>query len=212
VTVNNSTVYNSGVNWNFLEDNPPFDHVLRNNISYAGADPDSFSSSVDDAFNTWNGIPVNAADFLSLDDTIARGPRQPDGSLPSSDFLRLVSGSNLIDAGTDVGLPYSGVAPDLGAYEVVAPSGLMGDYNNNDVIDAADYTAWRDAMTGGGALTNDPTPGTVDESDFTYWRAHFGEVLGSGAGSQSAAHVPEPSSFWLMLVAAGLLARRRPTA
>jgi hypothetical protein len=75
--------------------------------------------------------------------------------------------------------------------------GLIGDYNENDVIDAADYTTWRDAMTAGAtSLPNDPTPGTVDETDFLYWRAHFGEVLGSGAGAGQVA-VPEPSTILL---------------
>ena len=46
----------------------------------------------------------------------AAAPRQPDGSLPAG-FARLVSGSDLIDKGLDVGLPFNGSAPDLGAYE-----------------------------------------------------------------------------------------------
>jgi hypothetical protein len=82
---------------------------------------------------------------------------------------------------------------------------LAGDYNGNDVLDAADYTVWRDALTAGSSsLLNDPTPGTVDESDFVYWRDHFGDVPGSGAGSASAV-VPEPASGLLLLVGAVLL-------
>jgi phospholipase/lecithinase/hemolysin len=82
---------------------------------------------------------------------------------------------------------------------------LAGDYNGNDVIDAADYTAWRDAWTAGStSLLNDPTPGTVDESDFVYWRDHFGEVLGSGAGDveAAAATVPEPTGVLLLVIGA----------
>jgi hypothetical protein len=55
--------------------------------------------------------------FLELRRTIAVGPRQADGSLPVSNFLHLSPSSGLIDKGVDVGLPYLGVAPDLGAYE-----------------------------------------------------------------------------------------------
>ena len=85
---------------------------------------------------------------------------------------------------------------------------LFGDYNGNDTIDAADYTTWRDAVTAGAtSLTNDPTPGTVDESDFAYWRDHFGETLGggSGAGSAAASPIPEPATLSLAVCAAGLL-------
>ena len=45
------------------------------------------------------------------------GPRQSDGSLPDLDFLKLRENSQMIDKGVDVGLPYMGNAPDLGAYE-----------------------------------------------------------------------------------------------
>lgn len=60
---------------------------------------------------------VTAADFLSLDDTLALGPRQPDGGLPQSNFLQLAPGSRLIDAGKEVGQPSHGAAPDIGAFE-----------------------------------------------------------------------------------------------
>ena len=49
--------------------------------------------------------------------SLALGPRQADGSLPNVDFMKLAAGSQMIDKGTNVGLPYVGAAPDLGAYE-----------------------------------------------------------------------------------------------
>ena len=65
---------------------------------------------------------------------------------------------------------------------------FLGDYNGNGVIDAADYTTWRDAMTAGAtSLLNDPTPGTVDESDYMYWRENFGAVLGPAARGRRGA-------------------------
>ena len=56
--------------------------------------------------------------------------------------------------------------------------GLAGDYNGNNVIDAADYTVWRDAIGGPATLVNDPTPGTVDDTDYQYWKSHFGATIG----------------------------------
>lgn len=91
----------------------------------------------------------------------------------------------------------------------VPETSLLGDYNGNDTIDAADYTAWRDALTAGATeLLNDPTPGTVDESDFLYWRDHFGESLGSGAGS--AAAIPEPAALVMLLLGLPSLLPRLP--
>ncbi|MGQ0591686.1 MAG: right-handed parallel beta-helix repeat-containing protein [Gammaproteobacteria bacterium] len=89
-------------------------NTFRNNISFGFLG----SISGSDTFNSWTlGVTVSAADFSSLDDTVARGPRNADGSLPSSNLLRLVTGSDLIDRGVNVGIAYSGSAPDLGAYE-----------------------------------------------------------------------------------------------
>jgi Trypsin/PEP-CTERM motif len=97
----------------------------------------------------------------------------------------------------------------IGPEELVV---LYGDYNSDGVIDAADYAVWRDALESGGALPNDPTPELVDDSDFYYWRDHFGETLGGGAGLGSGAlAVPEPTSLDLLLCG-GLVAaaaRRR---
>ena len=45
------------------------------------------------------------------------GPRKADGSLPDVDFLKLKEGSRAIDKGEDVGFPFTGTAPDLGAFE-----------------------------------------------------------------------------------------------
>jgi hypothetical protein len=49
--------------------------------------------------------------------SLVTGPRQADGSLPVLPFLQPVSGGRLIDQGVDLGEPYSGAAPDLGAFE-----------------------------------------------------------------------------------------------
>jgi len=61
-------------------------------------------------------VTADSADFTDLTEAAAAAPRQPDGSLPLG-FARLVSGSDLIDKGINVGVPYNGSAPDLGAFE-----------------------------------------------------------------------------------------------
>ncbi|MBB3062732.1 right-handed parallel beta-helix repeat-containing protein [Microbulbifer rhizosphaerae] len=91
-------------------------HRMRNNIGYPNNNRNM--QGVDDQYNTWNlGITPSSSDFLSTSDNGFMGPRQADGSLPDLNFLKLSSGSQMIDRGVDVGLPYNGPVPDLGAYE-----------------------------------------------------------------------------------------------
>ena len=130
VTLDNNTAYDNGngsartgFNFNFDDDYP---HVLKNNLAYLGASGNAniYPANISD-HNSYNaGYTATASDFLSLDDAIAIGPRQPDGSLPYSNFLRLAPGSDMIDTGTDVGLAYSGAAPDVGAYETPEPAAI----------------------------------------------------------------------------------------
>jgi PEP-CTERM motif len=54
-----------------------------------------------------------------------------------------------------------------------ASNSVLGDYNDNTIVDAADYVLWRK----GGPLQNEVVgPGTVNAADYTAWRARFGNV------------------------------------
>jgi len=128
----NNTAFDNSRGFDLLADVAtemwPAYHYLRNNISYGNNTNliNATFADIDDEFNTWNpGFAATAADFVSLSSVGVDGPRQADGSLPLLDFLRLAPGSDLIDAGEDVGRPYFGLAPDLGAFETVPePAGL----------------------------------------------------------------------------------------
>ena len=80
---------------------------------------------------------------------------------------------------------------------VVSAAGLAGDYNNDGVVNAADYVSWRDHLGSGTSLPNDSTPG-VTVGDYGVWKANFGNGSGSGAGAGTS--VPEPTTFVLLLV------------
>ena len=115
VILYNNTAWKNPCNYRFDDSHG---HKLRNNISFAGSEV--MVSGVDHKNNSWNGgVSVSAADFASLDDSKMAAARGSDGSLPECDFLRLAPGSDLIDAGVDVGmgLKFNGRAPDLGAFE-----------------------------------------------------------------------------------------------
>lgn len=77
--------------------------------------------------------------------------------------------------------------------------GVAGDYNNNGIVDGADYVLWRK----GGPLQNDPTPG-IQAADYTFWRSRFGATSGSGSGLGGGA-VPEPTSLGLIACVALML-------
>jgi hypothetical protein len=66
---------------------------------------------------TTNNFATSSSDYISTDSTGMSGPRKADGSLPDITFMHLACGTTLIDAGTNVGLPFNGSAPDLGAFE-----------------------------------------------------------------------------------------------
>jgi uncharacterized protein YjdB len=76
-------------------------------------------------YNNWSSVSVTDADFITTDSITGvaqmKAARKPDGSLPDMTFLKLAATSDLIDKGANVGLPFSGSAPDLGAFEYIAP-------------------------------------------------------------------------------------------
>jgi hypothetical protein len=94
---------------------------------------------------------------------------------------------------------------------------LVGDYNFNGVVDAADYVVWRKSLgqVGIGLLADGNRNGQIDTGDYSVWRSHVGQIPGSGSGTGISANaaVPEPSTLLLMiLTAAGsCLKRRRAT-
>jgi pectate lyase len=125
----NNTAYLNGTDYNMIcntnnvsitNDTPGFNMLMRNNLGYLGTKEvinlDTNKSDV--AFNFFS-LPVTVSnnDFMSLDESLLTLPRNADGSLPYIALAQLVAGSDLVNAGTNVGFAYVGAAPDLGAYE-----------------------------------------------------------------------------------------------
>jgi hypothetical protein len=130
----NNTSYMNGTQYNMLA-SPPGDssmtitltgdkvHRMRNNIGFPNKNTNMMG--VDTMFNTWDlNITPAAGDFASTSDAnVIMGPRKADGSLPDVPFMHLSAASQMINKGTDVGLPFVGSAPDLGAFEYGAATG-----------------------------------------------------------------------------------------
>ena len=147
-TLYNCIAYNNKRNYKFyaISDIPDI-HDLQNCISVIAPSSDILLSSIiNNKLNSWNYISRNATNvmennFISTDDAIISGPRNADGSIPDSDFLKLKETSIFVDKGIYVGMHYNGSAPDLGPFEsgTVTPSDKIkmlfldaaNDVNNN---------------------------------------------------------------------------------
>ena len=113
-------------------------------------------------------------------------------------FDGLAEGSYVGTNGKDVYITYQG--GDGNDVVLFTSPGFAGDYNNNGIVDAADYTMWRNNVgQPPGTLPNDVDGGVIGPAQYATWKANFGAVLtvpGSGAVSQAA--VPEPSLVVLL--------------
>lgn len=95
---------------------------------------------------------------------------------------------------------------DMGAFESQSPlPAISGDYNKDEVVDAADYVVWR-KMFGATGLSvysgaDGSGNGAIDEDDYNIWQANFGrnappEVSASVATVTAAeGSTPYPTSF-----------------
>ncbi|MGL4514621.1 MAG: beta strand repeat-containing protein [Lacipirellulaceae bacterium] len=90
---------------------------------------------------------------------------------------------------------------------------LPGDYNNDGVVNAADYTVWADNLGTATNLPGDPTPGAVSQSDYDVWVANYGAVAAaSSMGMAMATSVPEPTGLVLLALAGVAVTPRRRMA
>jgi hypothetical protein len=94
---------------------------------------------------------------------------------------------------------YSSITAEIYSLMSVATPPLVGDYNDNDTVDAADYVVWRKGVG------VEPT-----QENYNLWRTHFGQTAGSG--SLADVTVPEPASALLLIVGAVAIRRERRIA
>jgi glucose/arabinose dehydrogenase len=84
---------------------------------------------------------------------------------------------------------------------------FQGDYNDDGVVNAADYVVWRNSQgeavdLGIGADGNHD--GMVDQLDYDLWLANFGDSIlpaASGDGGGAVASIPEPTGLLMAVMA-----------
>jgi hypothetical protein len=142
-----------------------------------------------------NGGPTRTRTLLANSPAIDRGDPAAAallgvGNIPLHDqrgapYTRAFDGDGL-----------SGARVDIGAFEVQSvASALPGDYNANNVVDAADYVLWRNSLdTTVPAFTSADGngDGVVNQADYSVWRANFGKPA-AGAGASEHVSVAERS-------------------
>lgn len=119
-----------------------------------------------------------------------------------------------VDGGLNIALPASGNEAPPGYYMLflvndqgtpsvakwirATPNIMLdGDFNDDGVVDAADYAVWRDGLD---------TKYTAD--DYELWKSNFGATAGAAAGAGATASVPEPASLALLVATVVVVAAR----
>ncbi|TWT86756.1 hypothetical protein Mal64_35860 [Pseudobythopirellula maris] len=92
-------------------------------------------------------------------------------------------------------LDFEGAHDEGGGYELaIEILGPSGDYNDNGVVDAADFTVWRDGLE----------TGAFTQGDYQVWVDYFGQSV-----APAAVAAPEPSACCMVLSAMLAMACRR---
>ena len=180
------------------------DHtIVAGNSAISGRDLANDSSSGFLAIYSMIGI---GADFLEpLADN--GGPTFTHALLPGSPAIdagdpNAVPGVGTVPLFDQRGSPYTrvfdgdgagGARIDIGAVEFIpidAIPTLFGDYNRNGVVDAADYTVWRNALGQTGLTPYSGADGNgdgkIDAVDYDVWRSHFGQTVAPPAAGAGA--------------------------
>jgi hypothetical protein len=141
----------------------------------------------------------------------------------SGGFHDALNPSNFVE--TNQYVPYGTPLTTIGAENFPLNNGFVaGDFSGDGVVDAADYTVWRDNLdvSGLSLLADADGSGVVDAQDYEWWRVNYSGPPGTSAGvrymnpaatsAQTLASVPEPTSLGLItstIFSMGLAARRR---
>ena len=179
--------------------------------------------------NDWLKIKVQGTDS-SRDGIGAFITVDPDSSVVGDEIVREINaGSNFLSQ-NDL-TAHFGLGPSAGTVDLVTvvwPSGavqqlsnvsanqildvvesaLLGDYNHNLIVDAADYVVWRNQLgsTGSGLAADGNGDNMVNQLDYSVWKANYGATAGGAAAATQYASVPEPSTVLLLVVGALIVA------
>jgi hypothetical protein len=87
---------------------------------------------------------------------------------------------------------------------------LVGDYNDDGVVDVADFVMWQKTFDTSVNLPNrhPDNEGSISMDDLASWQEHFGEIDPAGNGGESTS-IPEPHTGAIWLLAGALISITR---
>ncbi len=186
----------------------------------------SGTSSGGQFFNL-DGFSGYRVDLLGGNEVIAQDNNSLFGSIAEGEFVlstfTFSTGADHPRLGEPLGIrlvninevdptaPNADLEVDFDNVRLSTAPAVVGDYNFNGTVDAADYTIWRDTLnqTGDGLAADGNNDGTVNQADHTFWANRFGNTA---SGETETTSVPEPSSALLLFAAMGMLVVRRRAA
>ncbi|HEX2477234.1 MAG TPA: hypothetical protein VHK01_20935 [Lacipirellulaceae bacterium] len=145
----------------------------------------SFFSTGNDTISLFQFGPIDSKSFTSV----------PTDGVMSRHF-NPANGQTSLDTNNPTN--YAGAT---GSVNLGAPVTPTGDYNGNNVVDAADYVVWRETFgqnVSQGTGADGDQSSIIDAGDYNFWRMRFGTVVaGSSVGTGSG--VPEPTTAAILL-------------
>lgn len=171
-----------------------------------------FSSSSSNSFLIEGGDPGNFMDFISRDGGVVYKLDPSDtGSFDAREESSIFYDPSAVFSGD----PEPVVSVNVDALHFISgddpPTG-DADFNDDGIVNIADYTVWRDNLGGPGPVGNADGVDGVTAADYDIWKSQFGNSVPLVAGSSLApASVPEPAT-WVTVTLLGsalMVCRRR---
>lgn len=205
---------------NIVSSGQPLDTAITGNIinefSY-GSDspPDWDGTSLTDAQPRHNA--TGSDDYTWRNDSSPFAPGRLDYILYSDSVIstanrfvlntttmtsaeRLATGLQANDIVVDPGRGFFDHLPVVVDFvRTAGPEPIVGDYNLDGIVDAADYTVWRtlSGQLGPDLAADGNGDGMVNQADYVLWRSNYGSADSSGS---TASAVPEPASGLLVVL------------
>jgi hypothetical protein len=188
-----------------------FTNTIGSEFLASGSQGNGFGTTSDLIDNTWHHVAVtkSGTTLTIYADGDAENSETVSGATQTSSLPLLIG----FNPGEGIQGYWKGLLDELRIYDRALSPGeiaalavnpnpdLNGDYNDDGIVDAADYVVFRKYLGTNTSLPNDTTPGTVQQVDYDVWQANAGRT--SGSGSTIGAPVPEPAAIGL--AAAGLI-------